>query len=155
MGRNFPKKGSKAAHREHLIQYLADPENEWLSKEGLSLTVLGMKAKNFVSKTWTPEAFQREIAEPALTLRRERYVQDLAEIDRALLEKAKEGDIRAIKLAYQRFEAWKEGSVVIEQPLQSLSDKELQERWEKLLKDEELLQQAREYEEKLGGVYAW
>ncbi len=101
----------KDRNKERLIEYLANPENEWPSKEKLSQEVLGKKY-NYINRTWSPGEFQELIAEPALRLRRGRYAKDLAEVDRTLLRKAKEGNVQAAKLIYQRFEGWKEGQTI-------------------------------------------
>lgn len=103
---------AKQIHEEALIQYLASPDNPWLTKERLSLEVLGMTDKIYVSKRWKASEFQERIAGPALMLRRGRYASRLSKVDDALLSKAEGGDVQACKLAYERFEGWKPGQTM-------------------------------------------
>ncbi len=49
-----------------------------------------------------------QIEREALELRRRKYANQLAKIDRSVLSAAAEGDIAAARLAYQRFEGWSE-----------------------------------------------
>ncbi|MDD4648812.1 MAG: hypothetical protein PHO79_02150 [Desulfoplanes sp.] len=112
MSKEIDSLGTKDGRRETLIEYLSDPGNEWPTKEKMSLDVLGMESKIYVNKTWPAAEFQKEIAGPALALRRARYAPKLSRVDQALFEQAQEGNVQAIKLVYERFENWKPGQQV-------------------------------------------
>ncbi|RJQ76192.1 MAG: hypothetical protein C4519_14865 [Desulfobacteraceae bacterium] len=98
---------TKDQHRDKLMIYLGNPENEWLSKMRLSTEVLGFSQENQIHKIFTPDEL-REIEMEALELRRQKYSRLVGLVDLALLKKAAEGDVGAAKLCYQRFENWSE-----------------------------------------------
>ena len=96
---------AKEKHREKLIEYLASPENKMVSRGALSTNVLGFRQTQQIYKIFSIEELV-EIELSALQRRRRAYISDLAKIDYALLDRAKTGDVSAIKLAYQKFEGW-------------------------------------------------
>ena len=69
--------------------------------------VLGFKGKYYIYKVFTPDELT-EIEAEALKIRRKKYKPEIAKADKALFEKAHDGDVPAIKLCYQRFEDWSE-----------------------------------------------
>lgn len=87
-----------------LLEYLADPNNEWLHRQDLSTQVLGYKYGQHIHTLFTADELHAIEAE-ALELRRKRYSNALSKIDSALLVRALKSDASAI-LAYQRFEGW-------------------------------------------------
>ena len=92
-------------HRVKLVEYLADPENEFPSRSFLASNVLGFKNASVIYRHFTPAELDQIEAE-ALELRRRRYVRSFAAVDSAMIAKAKDGDPVAAKLIYQRLEGW-------------------------------------------------
>lgn len=93
--------------RSKLLEYLADPNNDFLTRQELSTRVLGYKNQNQLNCLFTADELQ-EIEREALELRRKKYAPRLSKIDRAILERAEKGDPVAARLAYKRFEGWTE-----------------------------------------------
>lgn len=93
--------------RQKLLQYLADPNNEFLTRQELSNKVLGYRNPNQLNCMFTADELQ-EIEREALELRRKKYAPRLSKIDKAILERAETGDPVAARLAYKRFEGWTE-----------------------------------------------
>ena len=98
------RRTAKDRHRDTLLKYLSNPDNEWLPRCQLSTEVLGYKTTTAIYTTFTPEELH-EIDAEALEIRRMRYSKALSKIDVALLARAQKADASAI-LAYQRFEGW-------------------------------------------------
>ncbi len=98
---------AKEINRHKLIDYQVNPDNDFLNRESLSTLVLGYKQKNAIYKYFTPDELC-DIEKEALDIRRTKYAYKLAITDKALFDKAKEGDVAAIRLVYQRFEGWVE-----------------------------------------------
>ena len=96
---------AKDKHREKLIEFLSNPENDFCPRCHLAEKI-GI-ARQTMYKHFSAEELQ-DIEHEALELRRKRYSRHLAEVDQALLERAKTGDPSAVKLCYQRFENWSE-----------------------------------------------
>jgi len=97
---------AKDLHRAKIIEYLADPENPFLSWSRVGHLVLNHKNPKSVYHLFDAEE-RGEIFKEALELRRRRYAYLLASVDKALFHKAMtEGDPTAAKLLYQRFENW-------------------------------------------------
>ena len=94
-------------HREKILIYLGNPENEWLTRMKLSTEVLGFSQENQIHKVFSPDDIH-EIEMEALELRRKKYSRLVNLVDMALLKKAADGDVQAAKLVYQRFENWSE-----------------------------------------------
>ncbi len=90
-----------------IVEYLANPENDFPSREYLALDVLGMKHKQHLFRIFTGAELQ-EIEREALEIRRTKYAASIALVDKGLLRKAAEGDSAAAKLVYQRFDGWAE-----------------------------------------------
>ena len=96
-------------HRLNLLEYLGNPSNDWPDRKDYALLAMGLAGDKAIYKYFTLaelDAIERE----ALEIRRTKYASCLGKIDQALRNAAKKGDISAIKLAYQRFEAWSEKS---------------------------------------------
>lgn len=98
---------AKDKHRLKLIEYLGNPENEFLDRIVLSQKVLGFKQENQIYKIFTPDEMC-EIEKEALAIRRKKYSPEIAKVDKAMLKEAKAGNDKAAKLCYQRFEDWGE-----------------------------------------------
>jgi len=99
----------KEAHRLKLIEYLGNPENEFCNRTMMA-EICGIGVPTFYSH-FRPFEID-EIESEALILRRKKYAPELARIDKALIDRAIEGDSKAIKLSYQRFEGWQEGQKI-------------------------------------------
>ena len=97
---------AKERHRQKLIEYIGDPDNDFPTRNAMAVTVCGVARKTLYA-TFTPEEFT-EIEKKGLILRRSKYSRQLSAADKALMKKAEEGDVAAIKLMYQRFEVWSE-----------------------------------------------
>ena len=97
----------KERNRIKLLDYLSNPDNEYLNRKNLSVLVLGYKdpKKIYAHYNFTPDELD-QIETEALELRRKKYKSRIARADNALLNKAMGGDVSAIKLCYQRFEDW-------------------------------------------------
>lgn len=98
---------SKERHASNLLEYLSNPENEFLSRREYAKKVLGYKRPHSIYGTFSPDELY-DIEQQALDKRRKKYASQLAKIDGALFQRALDGDPQAIKLCYQRFEGWSE-----------------------------------------------
>lgn len=98
---------AKDKHRLKLLEYLGNPENEFLNRVRLAIEVLEFSKRESLYQSFTVDDLD-EIEAEALEIRRKKYKPGLATADKALLDKAKDGDVSAIKLCYQRFEDWSE-----------------------------------------------
>lgn len=83
------------------IPFRADPANDattdgqWCIQNSLKIDLL---------KTW--KLNHSEVMFSILEKRRSRYAEALIEVDKALFDKAKQGDARSIELLWSRFEGW-------------------------------------------------
>ena len=98
---------AKQKHKTKLLEYLSNPDNDFPTREVMSIDVLGFKQRQQIHKVFSPEELQA-IEQEALENRRRKYASQIAQVDSALMERAKKGDPQAIKLVYQRFEGWSE-----------------------------------------------
>ena len=96
----------KTNNRLKLLEYLGDPDNEWLARKELSTAVLGYKQENGIYKCFTVDELCQIDAE-ALEIRRKRYASRLARVDAGMLREARKNP-QAAKLMYQRLENWSE-----------------------------------------------
>lgn len=99
---------AKEKHRLKLIEHLGEPSNDFPNREGLAL-VCGI-SKVTLYAHFTPEELT-QIEKEGLELRRTKYTVPLSKADKALMKEAEDGNVQAIKLAYQRFENWNEKQV--------------------------------------------
>lgn len=83
------------------VIFRSDPSNDhisdgqWCGTNNINISLL---------KTWKLENPKRMVS--ILEKRRGSYADELIKVDQALFEKAKEGDSKAIALAWARFEGW-------------------------------------------------
>jgi len=98
---------AKEKHRAKLLEYLSDPDKDFPKRETMSIDVLKFKYRQQIHRVFTPGELQ-EIEQEALENRRKKYANKIAKIDKALMDRAEQGDPQAIKLVYQRFEQWSE-----------------------------------------------
>ena len=94
---------AKDRHKVILLEWLGDPENEWLRRKELSTHVLGFSKGQQIHNVFSA-AELNEIENEALELRRSKYSGKIAEVDSKLFEKAISGDHDAIKLVYEKFD---------------------------------------------------
>ena len=106
------KKGKlvKVKHRIKLIEYIGNPNNDFPSRTEMSIDVLGFKQQHKIYQYFTL-AELTDIEREGLDLRRSKYLKHSADIDVAMVEKAKSGDVAGMKLFYQRVENWSETQV--------------------------------------------
>lgn len=106
--KNVTKRLSAKERNTHrMLQYLSDPNNQFITRIQMVTQVLGYKNASAIYNNFTPDELH-EIEREALDIRRRKYASHLAEVDMALLKAAKEGNPAAAKLVYQRFEGWSE-----------------------------------------------
>jgi hypothetical protein len=98
--------GAKENHKLKLLTYLSDPDNEYPSRTDMATEICGISKVTFYDH-FTPDEIS-EIEAEALAARRQKYSNEIAQVDRAVLKAARGGDAKAAKLAYQRFEGWSE-----------------------------------------------
>ena len=96
---------AKDRHRDKLLRYLANPDNDWPNRGGLSIAI-GLKEETF--RTHFNAADIDEMEATGLALRRRRCSSQSALVDKGLMKRAEEGDPAACKLYYQRIEGWSE-----------------------------------------------
>ncbi len=90
---------SEVSVKDRLIELLLNPDNDHKGKADLAAE-LGVDRKTM----WRHE---KEIDWEWLKAERRRlYSREIIELDKALLKKAKGGDVRAIEIGYQRFDGW-------------------------------------------------
>jgi len=121
---------AKERSRGKLIEFLGNPANEWPDRVTLSQKVLGYKSPRHLWKLFSVEEL-KEIEAEAVELRRKQYAGELAKVDRGLLKKAQQGNARAAKLAYMRFEKWvpaQRVEVGLADELKNMSDEDIEKR---------------------------
>ena len=98
---------AKERHKLKLLEYLGNPENDFVNRVTQATVVLGFANVTQLYNTFTPDELS-EIEAEALAIRRKKYSPHIASIDRAMIREANNGNDRAAKLCYQRFEDWGE-----------------------------------------------
>jgi len=101
----------KDKNRDKLLKYLGNPDNEWPDRTFLAREVLGYKSSGSLWKVFSSEELC-QIEREGLDMRRGKYARYLARVDKGLIDAAMNGDARAAKLVYQRFENWSEKSAL-------------------------------------------
>ena len=95
----------KDIHRLKLLEYLANPENELFSRCAWAEKILKID-RSVMYRHFNGDELTA-IEGEALNRRRARYGIKLAQVDKALFDKAiGEGDVKAIELIYKKFENW-------------------------------------------------
>ena len=111
---------AKDRHRINILEYLANPENIVCSRTKLA-EVLGITTTSLYQFFKTEELSAIELE--ALNMRRGRYSLKLAQVDKALFEKAiEEKSEKAIELIYKRFENWNPNQKIEISTNESMSD---------------------------------
>jgi len=88
---------------EKLIEYLADPENDFPSRSEMSVKILGYKNRQSVYTLFRPEELT-EIEHRALEERKRRSSRVRAQMYKALHELGLSGNVQAIKELLDRLE---------------------------------------------------
>jgi len=96
---------AKERHKSKILDYIGNPDNNVPNRQGLA-SAIGISVKTLYMHFTIEE--MAELEAEGLRLRRLKYAPHLAKLDMTLVNKANEGDVQAIKLAYQRFEGWSE-----------------------------------------------
>lgn len=86
----------KDRKRNKLLEYLSNPENEFLNREQLSLTVLGYKNACSLYRILSPVELD-ELEAEAVENRKARSSRQVSIVYAALYKKAKGGDVNAAK----------------------------------------------------------
>jgi len=101
---------AKDRHRVKLIEYLANPKNDFMSREDLAVNILKVKPRTLYAHFTGVDL--DEIEAEAHELRRKRFASEIAMVDKALLKNAQEnGNAAECKLVYQRLEGWSEKQI--------------------------------------------
>lgn len=93
------------------LNYLSNPENPWIDRQTLATEVLGYSKPQSLWNLFSRSELDT-IEREALAARRQRCATISAKVDQALLDRALEGDVKAIKLYYQRYENWSERQIL-------------------------------------------
>ncbi len=91
----------KQIRRKLILDYLSDPDNEWLNRTGIA-QLLGVSRQRMY-EIFTPVELVKIEADARL-VRRRGYMKDLVEVDKKMLLKAKGGDTKAAKLVYEQLD---------------------------------------------------
>ena len=100
-------KNAKKAARVKIIEYLANPDHEFVNRSTLATRICKYKKSQYLYQVFTVDELD-QIEKEALEIRRKKYARFLAFTDHKLFEAIKDKNVAAIKLAYQRFEGWTE-----------------------------------------------
>ena len=94
---------AKDIAKEKLLNYLSNPENEFMTRLRLSNEVLGYKNPNQLNAMFTAAEIQ-EIEDEALVLRKKRSARQRGNVLDAMYQKAVRGDVSAMKEYLDRTE---------------------------------------------------
>jgi hypothetical protein len=95
--------GKKEVNTRKLIDYLGDPNNEFLDRNKLAVTVLGYKNARSLYDKLSPAELD-EIEHEAFEMRKARSVRERVTVYKALLKEAEDGNVPAIKEYLERME---------------------------------------------------
>ena len=93
----------KNKHKTNLLEYLGDPDNEWLARAGMAVTVCGYKKGQSIYRVFSPAELD-EIEREALELRKQRTAGRRAMVYDAMYQSAIGGDVQAMKAYLDRTE---------------------------------------------------
>lgn len=86
-----------------LLDFLGDPENEFVSRAELSMKVLGYSASETIYRLLTPAELD-DIESEAIEIRKARSARQRSHVYAALYRKAKSGNVPAAKEWLERIE---------------------------------------------------
>lgn len=95
--------GKKINNKVKILEYLSDPENEFLSRGELSVTVLGYKHNRTIYRSLTPEELT-EIELQAFEERKKKSVRRRSKVYDAIYQEAICGNVQAAKEFLDRTE---------------------------------------------------
>ena len=101
--RSQKRSNAKEESRRKISTYLNDPDNEWLHRTGLGVTICGYKDSRSLYRHFSPEELT-DLENEALVERKRRSAGKRAVIYDAMFLKAKEGDVTAMKEYLDRTE---------------------------------------------------
>lgn len=90
-------------HRQHIVEYLSDPDNEWLSRTDIALNVCNYKQAHAIYRIFTPTELD-ELEREALEIRKKRSAGRRAKVYDAMYNSALGGDVQAQKAYLDRME---------------------------------------------------
>ena len=93
----------KNNNKSKILEYLSDPENEFLTRSEISVTVLGYKQVRTIYKQFSPIELS-EIEAQAFEERKRRSVRRRSKIYEALYNEAVDGNVQAAKEYLDRTE---------------------------------------------------
>ena len=93
-----------------LVEHLSDLDNDWPRFREHYAPLIGIKPVT-LRKYLSSEEFA-DMESEALDNRRKSISRLSASVDSALLKAAKDGDVQAIKLWYQKLEGWNEKTAI-------------------------------------------
>ncbi len=93
----------KEENKRKIASYLGDPDNEWMNRTSLGVTICGYKDQRSLYRHFSPEELT-EIETEALEERKRQSSGKRAVIYDAMFLKAKEGDVAAMKEYLDRTE---------------------------------------------------
>jgi hypothetical protein len=93
----------KEENKRKIAAYLGDPDNEWLNRTKLAITVCGYQGQRSLYRHFSPDELT-EIENESLEERKRRSAGKRAVIYDAMFLKAKEGDVAAMKEYLDRTE---------------------------------------------------
>jgi hypothetical protein len=93
----------KEENKGKIAAYLSDPDNEWMNRTSLGVTICGYKDQRSLYRHFSPEELTA-IENESLEERKRRSAGKRAVIYDAMFLKAKEGDVTAMKEYLDRTE---------------------------------------------------
>lgn len=94
---------TKLTHRRNIIEYLANPENPWLSRTEIATVICGYKEAPPLYRLFTKKEIS-EIEQEALAERKQRCCGQRAMVYQSLYEQAIKGNVQAAQEWLDRVE---------------------------------------------------
>lgn len=119
--KNRPRKSTptKQKYKSMILEYLGNIDNDPPTRDELADKALKI-SRTTLYNHFSPGELA-ELEADGLAIRRARYAGKSAAIDSALVARALKGDVRAIRLYYERIEGWSpKSTLAIEQNLDDL-----------------------------------
>lgn len=130
----------KDIQKAKLLLYLGNPDNEFLSRNDMGVTILGYKHGQTIYRLFSPAELD-EIENKAFEMRKKRTAAQRARVYDALYREAAGGNIQAVKEYLDRTEGKVakqiKGSVAISQPL--LSKEQARRIAKEILEEDEMV----------------
>lgn len=88
--------GKKEINKAKILEYLGNPENEFLNRAGIALVILGYKQEQSMYQLLKPSDLN-ELEAEAFEMRKKRSAMQQSQVYAALYKKAIKGDVAACK----------------------------------------------------------